>query len=106
MGVVNIFLLIQLHKKSKIPGQRHEMKNEMRVLVIVLLVFEFAYLFRFIADLLPNIGPDFSFNCFPRVKKLPECPNAPFYWLVMEDASFIFEGMSYLALLVFHYRNF
>ena len=106
MGGVNIFLLIQLHKKSKIPGQRFGMKNEMKVLVIVLLVFEFAYLFRFIADLLPNVGPDFSFDCFPRLKKVPDCPNAPFYWLAMEDASFIFEGMSYLALLVFHYRNF
>ena len=34
------------------------------------------------------------------------CPTVPFYWFALEDASYIFEGMSYLALLLFHLKNF
>ena len=93
------------------------MKRELKVLIILLLVFEFAYLFRFIADLIPNftfvrkecqytILIPFHGKKIKEVIDFDNCPYAPFFWWVFEDASYIFEGMSYLSLLIFHYRNF
>ena len=84
----------------------------MKNLIIVFIVFELGYLFRFIADLLPNffaietLTIDIKINPFKTIHKAYEYPDFPFYWFAVEDASFMFEGLCYLSLLVSHYKNF
>ena len=79
-------------------------------LIVILIVFEFGYLLRFTADLMPNFFKPFLQECTIIIMRFSipsdHCPTVPFYWFALEDASYIFEGMSYLALLLFHLKNF
>ena len=79
-------------------------------LIVILIVFEFGYLLRFTADLIPNFFQPFLQECTYIILRysVPSdyCPTVPFYWFALEDASYIFEGMSYLSLLIFHLKNF
>ena len=88
------------------------MKREMKVLIVVLIMFECGYIFRFLADLMPSFFGEETYTISVTVfhkqveKDLFNYPDIPFYWFAIEDASYIFEGLSYLTLLFYHFKNF
>lgn len=91
-------------------GQNGALRQETRLLITTFIIFELGYLLRFGADLIPSFTGYESFtivvSLFPLEFKTIEVKRFPFYWFVCEDASYIFEGLSYLSLLLFHYKNF
>ena len=67
------------------------LKKEKFVLITVLFFFELSYLFRFILD----------YKATYLIKNMEI-----FKFLIWEDLAFIFEAVSFLALVFFHFLNF
>ena len=90
MLIVNIDLLWQIRKKEKSLIE-NSLKREKCVLITVLFLFELSYLLRFIFN---EQGTDL-------LEK-----KEYFKFLLWQDVSYTFEAVSFLALIVFHYKNF
>ena len=67
------------------------MKREKKLLVTVLLIFELSYLFRFITDLMAT-GM--------------EAKEEFFQLLMLLDLTYLFEAVSFMTLLILHFKNF
>ena len=93
MLTVNIDLLWQIRKQEKLDAQmlNNSMKREKRLLITVLALFEFSYFIRFLNDLM---GPHM-------VEK-----GERFKQYLFMDLTYFFEGVSFISLLIFHYKNF
>jgi len=91
MLISNIDLLHQIAKKEK-QYSLSSFKREKKVLIVVLSIFEFSYLFRFVFDL---VGPDIISN-----------KTNYFEFFLLQDVTYVLEAGSFLALLTFHKRNF
>ena len=67
------------------------MKKEKKLLVTVLLIFELSYLFRFMSDWrATGMGAKEEF----------------FQLLMLLDLTYFFEAVSFMTLLILHFRNF
>ena len=92
MATLNIYLLLLLKAKNRIQGQQiYNFDREMRTLTIVLFFFELSYLSRFLWD-------EFAITFING--------NYEFGYFMLYDAITLCDGMSFLAILVFHKRNF
>ena len=92
MLILHLDLHLQIKKKEKhlVKGS---LNSEKCVLLVVLIAFELSYLFRFILDVQ-------VYDYYPNVN---EYYDVEFY--IWEDLAFTFEALSFLALIVFHFRN-
>ena len=70
---------------------KNALKSEKTLLVTVLLIFELSYLFRCMTDI----------NSSDMVKK-----KDFFQLLMLLDLTYLFEALSFMTLLVLHFRNF
>ena len=92
MGAINLFLFMQIRERNKMSrGVSHALKKETDILIVVLILFELSYLFRFIVELFAN--------------EMIDNERAQL-WLILQNIAFIFEGISFLFLLVIHFKNF
>ena len=94
MGCVNLFLMLQIKRFRKLSPSLVEdkaFKKEQKTLVIVLVIFEISYFTRFLAEEL--LFEDLTLNNL-------------FMVLTIGCVAFIFDGVSFLVLLIVHYRNF
>ena len=70
---------------------KNALKSEKTLLITVLLIFELSYLFRFVTDInSSSMGEKKEF----------------FQLLMLLDMSYLFEALSFMTLLVLHFRNF
>ena len=70
---------------------KNALKSEKTLLVTVLLIFELSYLFRCMTDI----------NSSDMDKK-----KEFFQLLMLLDLTYLFEALSFMTLLVLHFRNF
>ena len=70
---------------------KNALKSEKTLLVTVLLIFELSYLFRCMTDI----------NSSDMEKK-----KEFFQLLMLLDLTYLFEALSFMTLLVLHFRNF
>ena len=70
---------------------KNALKSEKTLLVTVLLIFELSYLFRFVTDM----------SCTGMGEK-----KEFFQLLMLLDLTYLFEALSFMILLVLHFRNF
>ena len=77
--------------KNRISGNVNtgEFKREIKILLTILLIFECSYLFRF---LLEFFWYDINRSHFLKI--------------VLADLAYIFDGLSFIALLSLHFKNF
>ena len=70
---------------------KNALKSEKTLLVTVLLIFELSYLFRCATDIrCTSMGEKKEF----------------FQLLMLLDLTYLFEALSFMTLLVLHFRNF
>lgn len=86
MFIVNIFLTVQI-RAAKID--KGIFIRERRYLLLILFLFELSYGMRFMYRATARFIPPLSFE---------DC--------ILYDLLSLIDGLSFLALLVFHYRNF
>ena len=90
MLLVNIDLMLQIRKKERLL-MKNSLKKEKCLLVTILFLFELSYLLRFIYNSWgSNLYDDEKF----------------FQFLLLEDLTYVFEAVSFLALVIFHFKNF
>ena len=90
MLLVNVDLMLQIRKKERLLI-KNSLKSEKCLLMTILFCFELSYLFRFTYDFwAPNLYGNDKF----------------FQLLLLEDLSYVFEAVSFLALVIFHFKNF
>ena len=94
MVTVNIVLIMILRKQNKIL-QEDFFYKEQCVIATVLVFFGFSYLSRF-------FFLEFYLNYYFEDK---ENKNMFAYWMTF-DSVFLVDGVSFAALLIFHYKNF
>ena len=93
MGSLNIFLLLQLRAKNRILGPHsYGFSREKLTLGLILLFFELSYLARYVWD---KFG----------ATQLANAEEWGIYCISFSTV-LLFEGLSLLALLLFHLKNF
>ena len=90
MLIVNIDLICQIRKNECYMVEK-AMKGEKILLVTVLVFFELSYFVRFLTDL---TGADMKAD------------EQYFKFFMCIDFTYLFEALSFLALLIFHSKNF
>ena len=92
MGVTNMMLLVEIKRQITLNRlDSREFTREKWTLLTILLFFELSYLMRFLEDK-QWLGVHHDENLFA--------------FLFVVDLMYILDGISMLALLVFHFRNF
>ena len=93
MLFANLALFIQIRKKNKLFGKRtYQFKKEQCNMVIVLLFFELSYGIRYVND---------QFFSQQILEK-----RGLYAYFVSYQVIVALDGVSFLVLLLFHYRNF
>ena len=90
MLIVNIDLMLQIRKKER-SLMKNSLKREKCLLMTILFFFELSYLLRFIYN-------SWGSNLYDE--------NKFFRFLILEDLTYVFEAVSFLALVGFHFKNF
>ena len=94
MAAVNIVLFRMFRKQSNmLDSELNYFYKEQCILTTVLVFFEFSYVFRFLySEFLDNANLNEDSNLFAK-------------W-VLFDLTILVDGLSFAALLTFHYKNF
>lgn len=92
MAAANICLLILVGSDLRVQQGRKVsiFKREKTTLLTILFFYEISYLLRFLED----------------VCQIVDYKDDLFTYLIFIDVMFIFDGLSLLALLIFHFVNF
>ena len=92
MAVSYLMLLVEIKRQISLNGRDcKEFSREKWTLLTILFFFELSYLIRFLEDK-QWLGVHYDENLFA--------------FLFVVDLMYILDGISMLALLIFHYRNF
>ena len=91
MGLSNFYLMTQMRswrKRQSINENQGTFKNEKRMLLIILIMFEVSYLIRFLVD--------FSLHAL----------KDQFTIQFLIQLVFLSDGITFFALLIFHCKNY